>query len=227
MIVKHRSDSNMENESLLDEFNTKDSLIDIQEKRIMEDLTFVLFGATGDLAQRKLFPAMYNLFLEGKIPGSFSVIGLGRREWSNEFFQSKVEESLRTHSRRAVQTAGLEKFLAHFRYCAFDATDKNSYRLLHELIESRETELSIPGNRLFYLSVAPNLVDVITSNLNINGINRTQGWRRLVVEKPFGSDLKSAQQLNKKLSESFNEVEIYRIDHELGKPMFQNLDSLV
>ncbi|WP_172372886.1 glucose-6-phosphate dehydrogenase [Sporosarcina jiandibaonis] len=193
----------------------------------MEDLTFVLFGATGDLAKRKLFPALYNLFLEGKIPAAFSVIGLGRREWSNEFFQSKVEESLRAYSRRDVQPAGLKEFLAHFQFCAFDATDKNSYRLLHELIENRETELGIPGNRLFYLSVAPQLVEVITSNLNKNGINRTKGWRRLVVEKPFGSDLKSAQQLNKKLSEAFNEVEIYRIDHYLGKPMVQNLESLV
>ena len=138
-----------------------------------------------------------------------------------------MEESLRTHSRRAVQTAGLQDFLAHFRYCAFDATDKKSYRSLHELIENRENELGIPGNRLFYLSVAPQLVDVITSNLNKNGINRTKGWRRLIVEKPFGSDLKSAQQLNKKLSEAFNEVEIYRIDHYLGKPMVQNLESLV
>jgi glucose-6-phosphate 1-dehydrogenase len=217
----------MENESLLDEFNVKNSLIDVQEKRIMEDLTFVLFGATGDLAQRKLFPAMYNLFLEGKLPGSFSVIGLGRREWSNEFFQSKVEESLRSHSRRPVQAAGLQEFLAYFQYCAFDATDENSYRLLHELIENRENELGIPGNRLFYLSVAPQLVEGITSNLNKNGINRTKGWRRLVVEKPFGTDLESAQQLNKKLSEAFNEVEIYRIDHYLGKPMVQNLESLV
>ena len=217
----------MDKESLLDKFNVKDSLLDVQEKWIMEDLTFVLFGATGDLAQRKLFPALYNLFLEGKIPKLFSVIGLGRRDWSHEFFQSKVEESLRTHSRRAVQTEGLQDFLAHFRYCAFDATDKKSYRSLHELIENRENELGIPGNRLFYLSVAPQLVEVITSNLNKNGINRTKGWRRLIVEKPFGTDLKTAQQLNKKLSEAFNEVEIYRIDHYLGKPMVQNLESLV
>ena len=84
-------------------------------------------------------------------------------------------------------------------------------------------ELDIPGNRLFYLSVAPQLVDVITSGLNESGVSQTVGWRRLIVEKPFGSDLKSARQLNEKLSNAFNEEEIYRIDHYLGKPMVQNL----
>lgn len=217
----------MNPEKLLEEFYVKDSSIEAQEKIIMQDLTFVLFGATGDLAQRKIFPALYNLFLEDKMPNSFSVIGLGRRDWSNKFFHSKVEEALREHSRKAVQTASLQDFLAKFRYCSFDATDKGSYQVLHELIENRENELSIPGNRLFYLSVAPQLVDVITSHLNTSGISRSKGWKRLIVEKPFGSDLKSAQQLNEKLSEVFNEEEIYRIDHYLGKPMVQSLESLV
>lgn len=217
----------MDNKNLLEELQVKKVLTEVQEKLVMQDLTFVLFGATGDLAQRKLFPALYNLFLEGKMPESVSIVGLGRRDWSNDLFQSKVEKSLRSYSRRTVQTAGLQAFLDKFQYSIFDATDKESYQRLHELIEYRENELSIPGNRLFYLSVAPNLVEVITSNLNTCGISRTKGWRRLVIEKPFGSDLKSAQQLNKKLSEAFNEEEIYRIDHYLGKPMVQNLESLV
>lgn len=217
----------MGNESLLDEFIVDNSLIEVQGKRSMQDLTFVLFGATGDLAKRKLFPALYNLFLEGKMPDSFSVVGLGRRDWSHELFQSKVEESLRTYSRKDVQTVGLQDFLTKFQYCALDVGDKESYQRLHEVIENRENELNIPGNRLFYLSVAPQLVEVITSNLNESGLNRTKGWRKLIIEKPFGSDLRSAQQLNKKLSEAFNEVEIYRIDHYLGKPMVQNLASLV
>ena len=217
----------MNNESLLDKVIAEHALMEVQEQRITQDLTFVLFGATGDLAKRKLFPALYNLFLDGKMPNSFSVVGLGRRDWSNEFFQSKVEESLRDYSRRDIQADGLQDFLNKFQYCVLDVADQESYQRLHKIIEDRENKLDLPGNRLFYLSVAPHLVEVITSNLNECKLNRTKGWRKLIVEKPFGSDLKSAQQLNEKLSEAFNEVEIYRIDHYLGKPMVQNLASLV
>ncbi|WP_031311684.1 glucose-6-phosphate dehydrogenase [Alkalihalophilus marmarensis] len=193
----------------------------------MQDMTFILFGATGDLAQRKLFPALYNLYLDGKLPDTISIIGLGRNYCSNEDFQSKVERALQAYSRRAVQPSGLQDFLFKFRYCAFDATVKESYHHLHEIIENREQELGIPQNRLFYLSVGPSLVDVITSNLNSSGICQTKGWKRLIVEKPFGSDLETARQLNKNLSKTFSEDEIYRIDHYLGKPMVQNLETLV
>lgn len=203
----------------------KNQLIDFQEEWTTQDMTFVLFGATGDLAKRKLFPALYNLFLDGKLPDSISIIGLGRNYFPDDIFQSKVESALREYSRRAVQTTGLNEFLAKFRYCKFDATDNNSYQNLHELIHDREIELNIPGNRLFYLSVAPQLVDIITSGLNQSGISQTTGWKRLIVEKPFGSDLKTARQLNESLNNAFNDEEIYRIDHYLGKPMVQNLES--
>ncbi|MCZ8538560.1 glucose-6-phosphate dehydrogenase [Paenisporosarcina quisquiliarum] len=193
----------------------------------MQDMTFVLFGATGDLAQRKLFPALYNLYLDGRLPENISIVGLGRNYCSNEDFQSKVERAVQAYSRRTVQPSGLQDFLSKFRYCAFDVTDKESYHHLHELIDNREIELGIPQNRLFYLSVGPSLVDVITSNLNSSGICQNNGWKRLIVEKPFGSDLETARQLNKNLSKTFNEEEIYRIDHYLGKPMVQNLETLV
>jgi len=203
----------------------KDQIIDFQEEWTTQDMTFVLFGATGDLAKRKLFPALYNLFLDGKLPNSISIIGLGRNYFPDDIFQSKVESALREYSRRAVQTTGLNEFLAKFRYCKFDAVDNDSYQNLHELIHDREIELNIPGNRIFYLSVAPQLVEVITSGLNKSGISQTTGWKRLIVEKPFGSDLKTARQLNESLNNAFNDEEIYRIDHYLGKPMVQNLES--
>lgn len=217
----------MKNENLLAKYIEMDSLTEGKKRHRMQSQTFVLFGATGDLAKRKLFPALYNLYLDGKMPSSFSVVGLGRREWSHEFFQSKIEESLRTYSRKDVQNEGLQEFLSHFRYCQLDVTDQASYGRLLTLIQKRENELGIPENRLFYLAVAPNLIEVITGHLHASGVNQTKGWRRLIIEKPFGTDLKSAQQLNDKLSEAFDEVEIYRIDHYLGKPMVQNLASLV
>ena len=215
----------MDNKMPLDGLDVRNQLIDFQEEWTMQDMTFVLFGATGDLAKRKLFPALYNLFLDGKLPDSISIIGLGRNYFPDDIFQSKVESALREYSRRTVQTTGLNEFLAKFRYCKFDAADNDSYQNLHELIRDREIELNIPENRLFYLSVAPQLVDVITSGLNTSGISQTTGWKRLIVEKPFGSDLKTARQLNEKLNNAFNDEEIYRIDHYLGKPMVQNLES--
>ena len=101
----------------------KNQLIELEQEWTMQDTTFVMFGATGDLAKRKLFPALYNLFLDGKLPDSISIIGLGRNYIPNDIFQAKVESSLREYSRRGIQTTGLNEFLAKFRYCKFDATN--------------------------------------------------------------------------------------------------------
>ena len=174
-------------------------------KENSQSMSFVLFGATGDLAQRKLFPALYNLYLDGKLPSPISIVGLGRSHYSDLNFQSSIERALREYSRRTVKTSILEEFLSKFRYCAFDARDQDSYQMLQDTILQRERELEISGNRLFYLSVSPSLVDVITTNLYDSGISQTSGWKRLIVEKPFGGDLKSAKLLNAKLNEVFKE----------------------
>lgn len=217
----------MNSKSPLDGTNPEDSFIGFQNDVPMDDMTFILFGATGDLAKRKLFPALYNLYLDGKLPASFSIIGLGRKYSSDEDFQAKVEKALYAYSRRSVKPANLQEFLTKFRYFTFDATVKESYTQLLELVESSEKELGIPQNRLFYLSVAPGLVDVITSSLHASGLDQTQGWKRLIIEKPFGSDVETARLLNAKLRETFSEEEIYRIDHYLGKPMVQSLNTLI
>lgn len=192
----------------------------------MEATTVVLFGATGDLAKRKIYPALYNLYLDHKMPESFSVIGLGRREWSDAFFQQQVKDSLTTFSRRAIDPAGLNAFISAFRYSVLDVGRPEDYKTLLQLVEQREKELNIPSNRMFYLSVGPEYFDIIASNIKSSGLGSTQGWKRLIIEKPFGRDLKSAQELNEKLSKSFEESEIFRIDHYLGKPMVQNLEVL-
>ncbi|MGG0288752.1 glucose-6-phosphate dehydrogenase, partial [Peribacillus butanolivorans] len=146
----------------------------------MDSVTFVLFGATGDLAKRKIFPALYSLFLDKKMPNSFSVIGLGRREWSDESFQKHVKESIQTFSRRSInESSKTEEFLNAFRYSLLDVTNKEGYKNLLDLIQKREEELNIPENRLFYLSVAPEFVDVITSNIQKSGLGSIKGWKRL------------------------------------------------
>lgn len=193
----------------------------------MDSMTFVLFGATGDLAKRKIYPAMFNLYLNQKLPKSFSVIGVGRGASSDDEFQSRVIDSLHTFSRHLLNDKSKkEKFVKAFRYCQLDVTDATGYKKLLELVQQNEKEKNMVENRMFYLSVAPEFFDVTVMNINDSGLGSTNGWKRLIIEKPFGHDLKSAQELNEKLSKAFEEDEIYRIDHYLGKPMVQNLEAL-
>src|SRR3954468_16235101 len=193
----------------------------------MEAMTFVLFGATGDLAKRKIFPALYNLYLEQKMPQPISIIGLGRREMSEKEFQNYVEQSVRTFSRRVdYDREKMDSFLAAFRYSVLDATKIDDFRQIRNLVKERETELNIPENRMFYLSVAPEFFGPIALNIKESGLGSTKGWKRLIIEKPFGRDLESARELNATISKAFEENEIYRIDHYLGKSMIQNLESL-
>lgn len=193
----------------------------------MESSTFVLFGATGDLAKRKIFPALYNLFADGKLSGPLSVIGLGRRELSNEKFQSQVLDSLRTFSRRPVEdSVELQNFLLAFEYSVLDVGRQEDYVKLLAHVRRREEQLNIDENRMFYLSVGPEFFGEIAGNINASGLGDTKGWKRLIIEKPFGRDLKSARELNDSLNAAFTEEEIFRIDHFLGKPMVQNLEVL-
>ena len=190
-------------------------------------MTFVLFGATGDLAKRKIFPALYNLYVDQKLPERISIIGLGRRQLSHLDFQEKVKESILTFSRRLEHNASeMGGFLDAFRYSALDVTNSEDYQKLLQVVKQRENELEIKENRMFYLSVSPEFFDIIALNIKESGLGRTDGWKRLMIEKPFGHDLQSARELNDKLSRAFEEEEIYRIDHYLGKPMVQNLEAL-
>ncbi|WP_101844875.1 glucose-6-phosphate dehydrogenase [Halobacillus sp. Marseille-P3879] len=192
----------------------------------MESMSFILFGSTGDLAKRKIYPALYNLFIDKSMPASFSVVGLGRRHWSHEEFQGNVEEAVRTFSRSSVDEEAMKKFVEAFRYHPLDVTEPEAYEDLYEYVHQRENELNIQENRMFYLSVSPRLFDVIITNVKNSGLSNTEGWKRLIIEKPFGHDLESARVLNREISAVFEEKEIYRIDHYLGKPMVQNLEAL-
>ncbi|MDE5054965.1 glucose-6-phosphate dehydrogenase [Niallia taxi] len=193
----------------------------------MESMTFVLFGATGDLAKRKIYPALYNLYLDKKMPQAISVFGLGRKEFTDATFQEHVRKSIETFSRRKAENdEQLEAFIASFRYSILDATKIEDYETLLKKVEKREAELNIPQNRMFYLSVGPEFFDLIALNLKESGLGTTAGWKKLLIEKPFGHDLASARELNERLSKAFTEEEIYRIDHYLGKPMVQNLEAL-
>lgn len=193
----------------------------------MEAMTIVLFGATGDLAKRKIFPALFNLYVDHKLPASYSIVGVGRRSYVDADFLQSVKQSIHEVAQsREIPPSTIQAFLSAIRYVAVDVTKKEAYQALHDLVASRELEASLPQNRLFYLSVAPELFDVIAMNIKASGLGDTEGWKRLIIEKPFGHDLQSAEALNNKLCASFTEEEIYRIDHYLGKPMVRNLEAL-
>jgi len=193
----------------------------------MESASIVLFGATGDLAQRKIYPALYNLFLDGMLPSPFLLVGLGRKPLNDETFRERVEQSVRRFSRRgADRSASIEAFARMFRYSVLDVGREEDYRKLLGLIESREAELGMAPNRLFYLSVGPEHFETIAAGIRSSGLGDANGWKRLVIEKPFGHDLASARRLNDVLRQAFAEEEIYRIDHYLGKPMVQKLEGL-
>ncbi|MDF9298474.1 glucose-6-phosphate dehydrogenase, partial [Geobacillus stearothermophilus] len=140
----------------------------------MDSMTFILFGATGDLAKRKIFPALYNLFLDQKMPQPFSIIGVSKRELSDDEFQIYVENSIKTFSRRLTNDRSkMKEFLRAFRYTSLDVTNAQGYKKLLEMVQQREKELNIPENRMFYLSVAPEFFDVIASNIKESGLGST------------------------------------------------------
>ncbi|MEG9297378.1 glucose-6-phosphate dehydrogenase [Mangrovibacillus sp. Mu-81] len=182
-----------------------------------------IFGATGDLAKRKLYPSLYHLFRKGKISERFAVIGVGRRHWSNEEFQ----EHVRTSVHNALgNNENIDGFVSHFFYQQNDLSNSDSYGAQKQLSEELDEQYQLEGNRIFYLAMAPEFFGTITDQLKIQGLTDTKGFQRLVIEKPFGHDLPSAEKLNSQIRESFTEDQIYRIDHYLGKEMVQNIEVI-
>ncbi|TCZ75899.1 glucose-6-phosphate dehydrogenase [Paenibacillus albiflavus] len=185
---------------------------------------FLIFGATGDLAKRKLFPAIYSMYREGKLGENFAVVGLARRPRSNDEFRSDVREAIVEFARHdAAENGEWNKFAEHFQYMSLDIHNVEGFRQLNGLVNELDRKFDTNGNRLFYLALAPELFGDVSFNLREGGLLQTTGWHRLVIEKPFGYDLPTAQKLNGQLRQVFEESDIYRIDHYLGKEMVQNI----
>lgn len=182
--------------------------------------TIVIFGATGDLAQRKILPALWKLWADGDLPANSAVLGVGRDAVLND-------DSFRKHAREAAQKSGAAAGVAsHWaRSCVFYQTvaGDGDYGALGERLTALEQSRSLPGNRVFYLSLPPNISPKVVEALGGAGLSKSPGWTRLVCEKPFGRDLVSARELNALLHRYFDEAQIYRIDHYLGKETVQNL----
>ncbi|MBM4762212.1 glucose-6-phosphate dehydrogenase [Bacillus sp. B15-48] len=182
----------------------------------------MIFGATGDLAKRKLFPSLYRLFEKDKL-NRFAVIGVARRSLTNEEFQTSVRTSV---TNEEPTGKNIEEFVSKFSYHSHDVTDSNSYSVLNNLATELDQKYMLNGNRIFYLAMAPEFFGTIAEHLKHDGLTDTEGFKRLVIEKPFGHDLESAQKLNNQIRMAFSENEIYRIDHYLGKEMVQNIEVI-
>ena len=180
----------------------------------------VLFGATGDLAQRKLYPSFFRLFRSGALAERFAVIGTARREWSDEHFRDVVSESIQSFQPTEAEKAA---FLSHFYYRAHDVSDVEHYVHLKELADRLDAKYDLDQNRMYYLAMAPQFFGPIVTHLKGQQIVTDNGFNRVVIEKPFGMDYASAEQLNDQITKVFPEEDIFRIDHYLGKEMIQNI----
>ena len=184
----------------------------------------VIFGGTGDLTHRKLMPALYNMLLDGLVPDHLQVVAIGRRDKSEEEYRSEVRASMDKYSRNKVDEKIWSRLNDMIRYYRFDFRDHDGYSDLKTYLEELDKNSETKGNRIYYLAVAPEYFETIVLGLHKSNMVKTaKGWSRLVIEKPFGKDLITARQLNQKLLEVFEEKDIYRIDHYLGKDMIQNI----
>jgi len=196
-------------------------------ERRLQPFTMVIFGASGDLTERKLMPALYHLSAAGHLPVDFAVIGVARREWTDEYMRSKMREAVE----QAVGPGGIDEdvwstFVRRLYYVRGDATDESTFPRLEAAIEaiSAQSESSVGQNRLYYLATLPSLYPKLIQGLGRLERSRAgRGWGRIIIEKPFGSDLASAIYLNQLLARYFDESQVFRIDHYLGKETVQNI----
>ncbi|EEW78089.1 glucose-6-phosphate dehydrogenase [Haemophilus influenzae] len=182
----------------------------------------VIFGASGDLTHRKLIPALYNLYKIGRLSENFSVLGVARSELNDETFREKMREALIHNEETTPET--LDAFCSHLYYQAVNTSDAQDYDKLIPRLDELHDKYQTCGNTLYYMSTPPSLYGVIPECLAAHGLNTEEyGWKRIIVEKPFGYDEKTAQALDVQIHRFFEEHQIYRIDHYLGKETVQNL----
>lgn len=190
----------------------------------MDPLIFVIFGASGDLAKRKLIPAIYQLYKSEYLPECFAVLGVSRTEYTDEAYRQFIFEDNKHINNNGTSAEYQKKFAEKLFYLPIDTKAQDDYALVRERLTELDEKCHTKGNYIFYLSVPPLLYETIPAHLAHHGLNSEEvGWKRLVIEKPFGYDQDSAKELNEKLLQHFKEDQIYRIDHYLGKETVQNL----
>jgi len=185
-----------------------------------------IFGASGDLTRRKLIPALYNLYLQDLLPDQFAVVGAGRKPYSDDIFREQMLLALKSHSTSPTghSEEKTEAFIQKLFYTSLDTSDPGSYEDLKQKLEKMAEDTGTKGNLIFYLATPPSLYTPIAHSLAKQELTSDNGgWKRIIVEKPFGYDLDTSKELNIQFRKVFNEEQIYRIDHYLGKETVQNI----
>lgn len=199
--------------------------------RIAGPSALVIFGVTGDLSRKKLMPAVYDLANRGLLPPGFALVGFARRDWQDQDFAEVVHEAVKQYARTPFREETWKQLLQGIRFVSGEFGDADAFRRLRETVEKLDTERGTMGNHAFYLSIPPRDFPIVAKQLKESGLvddksTNPDAWRRVVIEKPFGSDLQTARELNSALEVAFPADSIFRIDHYLGKETVQNILAL-
>ncbi|WP_088890888.1 glucose-6-phosphate dehydrogenase [Leptolyngbya ohadii] len=197
--------------------------VGLQQDRVPEPQILVIFGASGDLTQRKLIPALYQMKLERRLPPEMTIVGVARREWSDDYFREQMREGVEEFGGGLGREEVWNDFARGLFYCSGDMDNPESYQKLKKLLTELDEKRGTRGNRVFYLAVAPRFFAEAIQQLGKAEMMPDPRKQRLVIEKPFGKDLTSAQALNQVVRKTCDESQVYRIDHYLGKETVQNL----
>src|SRR5437588_2217910 len=202
-------------------------LVEGLERLPVHPTALVIFGATGDLAHRKLLPALYNLAHEGALPERLELVGIARSQYGHDEFRKVARESIERFSRHTPDPDVLEGLIANLRYLPGSFDDDNIYQQLGTTLQEFNEQAGMELAHVFYLSTAPQFFPVIAGKIGAAGLHSARGTQtRIVIEKPFGYDLATARELNAEVLSVFEESQVYRIDHYLGKETVQNLMAL-
>ncbi len=189
-----------------------------------ENCILVIFGASGDLTKRLLIPALYNLACDGLLPEHFAIIGSAMSEWTTEEFRDRMTSGVKEFkTRKDFNQEVWDKLCARLYYTPGKFDDESAFKKLHDLVTQLDSKYHVGGNVLFYLATPPWAFGLISGNLDKAGFKTMPGWKRIIVEKPFGTDLPSAINLNKEILSYWKENQVYRVDHYLGKETVQNV----
>jgi glucose-6-phosphate 1-dehydrogenase len=190
-----------------------------------DNLILVIFGATGDLTSRKLIPALYSLRTQNLMPEKYKILGIGRTEMTSDDFRKMMAKAITTFTdEKEPDFTQVPEFIENIEYHKIDFGTAADYDLLRHVVENLDSKYYMGGNMIFYMATPPSLFETISNNLSKAGLaDQTDGYKRFILEKPFGYDLETARRLNKTLHDLMLEEQIYRIDHYLGKETVQNL----
>ena len=207
--------------------STSSALAEPTRTAEVQPCTLVIFGASGDLTRRKLLPALYNLLLDGLLPSNFAVLGMGRKSFSDEEFRDFARGGIEQFSRQTINTERWTEFQDRLFYLAGEISEPDSFGVMNTRLHTIESTFHLPGHRIYYLAIPPTAFAAACEGLSQAGlvysVEPGSPFSRVIVEKPIGRDLESAKDINAIVGKDFEESQIYRIDHYLGKETVQNI----